>query len=102
MSLPFNASENREELVGLKSADRQIIIGGRILAEGYDSVPCPSIGNVTSACNSPNVGNIAMALIESGSKLMGQRVRIYAEGKVTEAEVCSPVFVDPKNERLRA
>jgi sarcosine oxidase subunit alpha len=102
LSLPYNASEGREELVGLKPVDVRIKIGGRILADGHAQIPCPTIGNVTSVCNSPLVGNIAMALIEDGSKRMGQRVKIYAEGKVSEAEVCSPVFVDPKNERLHA
>jgi glycine cleavage system aminomethyltransferase T len=43
-----------------------------------------------------------MALIENGSKRMGDRVKIFAEGIVSEAEICSPVFVDPKNERLQA
>lgn len=102
LSLPYNASEGREELVGLKPVDAPIKIGGRILADGYAQIPCPSIGNVTSACDSPLAGNIAMALIEGGSKRMGEKVKIYAEGKVIEAEVCSPVFVDPKNERLHA
>lgn len=102
LSLPYNASEGREELVGLKPVDAPIKIGGRILADGYAQIPCPTIGNVTSVCDSPSVGNIAMALIEGGSKRMGQKVKIYAEGRVTEAEVCSPVFVDPKNERLHA
>jgi sarcosine oxidase subunit alpha len=102
LSLPFNASEGREELVGLKPVQGRITIGARILADGHDSVPCPSIGNVTSACDSPWAGNIGMALIENGSKRMGDRVKIFAEGIVSEAEICSPVFVDPKNERLQA
>ena len=102
LTLPFNRSENREELVGLKPIGAPIRIGGRILSDGHDKVPCPTIGNVTSACDSPSAGNIAMALIENGSKRMGDRVKIYAEGQITEAEICSPVFVDPENERLRA
>ncbi|WP_372803195.1 2Fe-2S iron-sulfur cluster-binding protein [Paracoccus seriniphilus] len=102
LSLPFNALENREELVGLKPVDVPIRIGARILAEGHDQIPCPTIGNVTSVCDSPLAGNIAMGLVEGGSKRMGQRVKLYAEGRVSEAEICSPVFVDPKNERLHA
>nr|WP_247748323.1 2Fe-2S iron-sulfur cluster-binding protein [Ruegeria sp. R13_0] len=100
LSLPYNASGRREELVGLKPIDAPIQIGGRILADGYDSVPCPTIGNVTSACDSPDAGNIAMALIERGASRIGERVNIYAEGSISEAKICVPVFVDPKNERL--
>jgi sarcosine oxidase subunit alpha len=102
LSLPYNASENREQLVGLKPVDQPIQIGARVLADGYDTVPAPSIGNVTSACDSPSAGNIAMALIENGAVRMGERVKIYADGQVSEAEICIPVFVDPKNERLNA
>ncbi|MEP1424658.1 MAG: 2Fe-2S iron-sulfur cluster-binding protein [Yoonia sp.] len=102
LSLPYNASQAREELVGLKPVTGAIRIGGRILADGYDAVPAPSIGNVTSACDSPSAGNIAMALVEGGSGRMGETVKIYAEGQISEAEICSPVFVDPKNERLHA
>jgi len=100
LSLPFNRAEDREQLVGLRPLSGRIEIGGRIMAPGETSVPCKTVGNVTSACDSPSAGNIAMALIEGGAKRMGETVRIYADGKVTEAEICSPVFVDPDNERL--
>lgn len=102
LALPFNASPGREELVGLKPIRGQVSVGGRILADGHHRVPCPSIGYVTSACESPWAGNIGMALIEDGFRRIGDRVKIFAGGQVSEAEICTPVFVDPKNERLRA
>ena len=102
LSLPYNASRGREELVGLRPIKGTIRIGGRILADGYSQIPCPTVGNVTSACDSPWAGNIGMALIENGSNRTGDTVLIYAEGEVCEAEICSPVFLDPENERLQA
>ena len=102
LSLPYNLAENREEFVGLKPISGAISIGGRILAAGYDTVPCPTIGNVTSACDSADAGNIGLALIEAGSRRMGEIVKIYGQGEISEAEICSPVFIDPKNERLHA
>lgn len=102
LSLPFNQSADREELVGLRLISGTIEIGGRIMAPGATQVPCKSIGNVTSACNSPMAGNIGMALIEGGSRRMEEKVNIFASGKISQAEICSPVFVDVKNERLHA
>lgn len=100
--LPFNQSEKREQLVGLKPVDGRIQIGGRILADGHTQVPCPSIGNVTSAGETPTVGNIGLAVIEAGFSRMGDTVHIYANGEVSTAEICSPVFYDPENQRLNA
>jgi sarcosine oxidase subunit alpha len=102
LSLLFNQSEKREQLVGLKPVDGHIQIGGRILAEGHIQVPCPSIGNVTSAAESPTVGNIGLAVIEAGFSKMGDTVHIYANSEVSTAEICSPVFYDPENQRLNA
>lgn len=102
LSLPFNQASDREELVGLRPVSGRIEIGGRIMAPGATQVPCRTIGNVTSACDSPTVGNIGMALIEGGSRRMGETVKIFASGTISEAEICSPVFVDSKNERLHA
>lgn len=101
LSLPFNRAPDREELVGLRPVAGRIMVGGRILAPGETRIPCRTIGNVTSACDSPEAGNIALALIEGGARRMGEVVRIHADGTITEAEICNPVFIDPENERLR-
>lgn len=101
LSLPFAMSQECEQLVGIRSALRPLPIGGRILAPGMERPPCPTIGYVTSACVSPAAGNIGMALLERGAERMGETVRIYDDGQIIEAEICSPVFVDPNNERLQ-
>ena len=101
LSLPFAISEECEQLVGLRSALTPLRIGGRILTPGIERPPCPSIGYVTSACISPSAGNIGMALIERGAERMGETVRIYDDGQIIEAEICSPVFLDPNHEWLK-
>ncbi len=102
LSLPFNRAEDRERLVGLKPVTGRIDIGARILAPGETRPPCRTIGYVTSAAETPGAGNIALALIEGGTERMGETVRFYAEGQIAEAEICTPVFYDAANERLRA
>ncbi len=101
LSLPFATSVEREQLVGLRSKTGPVPIGGRILAVGTIRPPCTTVGYVTSACISPSAGNIGMALIERGTECMGEIVRIFDDGRIVEAEICSPVFVDSNNERLR-
>ena len=102
LSLPYNRAEDREELVGLKPLEGDIEIGGRILTPGAETPPCETIGNVTSAATTRHCGNIGMALIEAGSRRMGETVRIFSGGRIARAEICSPVFYDPENKRLLA
>ena len=102
LSLPYNRAEDREELVGLKPLYGEIEIGGRILQPGAEKPPCETIGYVSSAATTRHCGNIGMALIEAGSQRMGETVRIFSEGRIAKAEICSPVFFDPENKRLNA
>ncbi|MDA1091110.1 MAG: 2Fe-2S iron-sulfur cluster-binding protein [Proteobacteria bacterium] len=103
LSLAFSGSDEREELVGLHAGQGRLAPGGRIMAPDAVSAPCVTEGYITSACYSPSLGkDIGLALIERGRSRMGETVRIYDNGGVVEAEICSPVFYDPDNERLRA
>jgi len=102
LSLPFNQSESREQLVGLKPLQGEIEIGGRILAPGETTPPCDTIGYVSSAATTQQCGNIGMALIEAGMKRQGETVSIFSNGQISTAEICSPVFIDPENKRLLA
>ena len=102
LSLPYGRSEDREQLVGLKALKGQLAVGGRILAAGETAPPCRTDGYVSSACYSPTLdASIGLALIERGASRLGETVRISDRGAIIEAEICSPVFYDPENERLK-
>lgn len=103
LSLAYNASGEREELVGLRAVQGALAAGGRVLAMVDSRPPCPSHGYVTSACFSAAVGShIGLGMVLRGRSRMGERVMIYDDGGLVEAEICPPRFYDPENERLRA
>jgi sarcosine oxidase subunit alpha len=99
LTLPFALSDECEKLVGLRSENTPLPIGGRVLVD-KEKPPCTSVGYVTSACTSPSAGNIGMALIKNGDQRLGETVRIYDNGQVISATICTPTFIDEKNERL--
>ncbi len=103
LSLAYAQSDNREELVGLTAKTRELRVGGRILADDQATPPCRTQGYVTSACYSPSLQcYVGLALIENGTKRMGETVRIFDAGQVLTAEICRPGPFDPDNERLMA
>lgn len=103
LSLPYAVSAAREELVGLRCVAGVLRVGGRVLAEDASAPPCKTVGYVTSACHSPSLGyHVGLALIENGSRRLGEPVRIYDDGAVVDAEICRPGPYDPENERLKA
>ncbi|MNL54437.1 glycine cleavage system aminomethyltransferase T [compost metagenome] len=60
-------------------------------------------GWVSSACHSPVLGHsIALAFLKSGRERMGEHVVVWdgLRGSECLAEVVSPVFLDPENQRL--
>ena len=61
------------------------------------------LGHVTSSYYSANLGrSIAMALVKGGHDRMGDVIKApLVDGTVIEAEICSPIFFDPKNERQK-
>jgi len=99
LTLPFAISDECEKLVGLRSENTPLPIGGRVLVD-KEKPPCTSVGYVTSACTSPSAGNIGMALIKNGDQRLGETIRIYDNGQVISATICTPTFIDEKNERL--
>ena len=59
---------------------------------------------MTSAAWSPTLDHsIALALLSHGPDRLGERVVVHdpVRGGDVEAEVCSPVFVDPEGVRMR-
>ncbi len=100
-------SPDRPQLVGVKPVDpkQTFRTGAHILADGA----LPSLENdqgyVTSTCFSPSLGHtIGLALVNRGPERLGETVTVWngLKNEFIKAVLCSPVFVDPKNEKLHA
>jgi sarcosine oxidase, subunit alpha len=103
LGLSFATSIEREQLVGLTALNGTLRAGGRVMADGHKTAPCPTVGYVTSACFSPSLScSIGLALIERGSQRDGETVSVYCDGVIIRARICNPTFYDPSNERLQA
>lgn len=103
LRLSFATSKEREQLVGLTALVGTLLVGGRIMAPGYDRAPCPTEGYVTSACYSPSLGqSIGLALVERGHQRAGEMVSVYCGGTIVDCRISNSTFYDPDNERLHA
>ncbi|SFG22350.1 sarcosine oxidase subunit alpha [Neptunomonas qingdaonensis] len=95
--------ENRKQLVGIKTKDPKVVIpeGAQAVLDPKAPIPMPMVGHVTSSYWSAHLGHsIAMGFIKGGLTKMGETVYYpLADGTVIEAEICSPIFLDPKGER---
>lgn len=95
--------EDRKQLVGLKTKDPKQVIpeGAQGVFDRTAQIPMPMVGHVTSSYWSENLGHsIAMGFVKGGLSKMGESVFYpLADGSVIEAEICSPIFLDPKGER---
>ncbi len=92
-------------LVGLKPVDwtTRIRAGAHLLPIGAAATTASDLGYVTSVAFSPSLERwIGLGLIAGGAAKHGTRVRLVdlLRGSDIEAEVCDPVFYDPKGERL--
>ena len=103
------AREDRKQLVGIVPLDKsQFIEEGQHIVECSNLpktivTPVPYLGHITSSYHSPNLKHcISMALIKSGSKLMGAKLFVSTSKgtKNIPVEVVNPVFIDPENKRL--
>lgn len=94
---------NRKQLVGIKTIDPKVVLpeGAQAVIDPAAPVPVPMEGHITSSYWSANLErSIAMGLIKGGLEKMGERVFYpLSDGRVIEAEICSPVFYDPEGER---
>ena len=96
------AQSGRRQLVGLLP-EEFVPEGAQIIDGKKLKTPVPMIGHVTSSYISTTLERpIAMALIEDGRNMVGERVRIALpfDQRVVMAEVTSPVFYDPEGSRL--
>ncbi len=96
----------REQLVGLKpvGAVKQMLGGTHLFNEGDPPDRVHDQGYTTSHCYSPVLEHsIAQAFLKNGRARIGKKVRAVdlLRNVETLCEVCEPVFVDPKGEKLR-
>jgi sarcosine oxidase subunit alpha len=102
---PAMTSPDRRQLVGLLTQDPRMVLdeGAQLMLQTGAPVPSRPEGFVTSSYYSATLGrSIALALVAGGRARSGQT--LYApmpEGDVA-VQVTSPVFYDPKGERLNA
>ncbi|MDK4706577.1 sarcosine oxidase subunit alpha family protein [Rhizobium sp. CNPSo 4062] len=98
---------DRPRLVGVKPVDpaTSFRTGAHILAEGAAATLENDQGYVTSSAFSPSLGHtIGLALIKNGPARVGEKVVVWngLRNEYTDAVICSPVFIDPQNEKLHA
>ncbi len=95
--------EDRKQLVGLRTKDPKTVApeGSQIVFDPNQAIPMTMVGHVTSSYYSACLGHsIAMAVVKGGLKKMGETVFMpQADGTNIEAEICNPVFYDPKGDR---
>jgi sarcosine oxidase subunit alpha len=93
----------RKQLVGLKTIDPNVVLpeGSQGVLDPKAPIPMPMVGHVTSSYWSANLNrSVAMGFVKGGLEKMGEKVFYpLVDGRVIEAEICSPVFLDPKGER---
>ncbi len=94
---------DRKQLVGLLTVDPQTILeeGAQIIASAGQTVPMTMIGHVTSSYYSASLKrSIALGVIAGGRGLVGQTIYVPMPGRDIAVIVSSPVFYDPKGERI--
>ena len=103
---PALVDPGRPTLVGLRPVDRadRLRGGAHLLPTGATPGPETDEGYVTSTAFSPSLGHwIGLGLLARGPERMGEQIRVYdpVRSEDFQAEIVSPVFVDPKGVRLR-
>jgi sarcosine oxidase subunit alpha len=95
--------DDRKQWVGLKTKDPTVVLpeGAQGVFDPSASIPMPMVGHVTSSYWSENLGrSIAQGYVKGGLSRMGESVFYpQADGAMIEAEICSPVFIDPEGDR---
>ena len=103
---PALLDPKRPKFVGLRLRDprQQLYAGAHLLPVGAAFIAENDQGVITSVAYSPSLSQwIGLGLLVGGVERVGQTVMMidFMRNTFIEAEVCSPVFVDPKGERLR-
>ncbi len=104
---PALLDPKRPKLVGLRPRDRRqrLYAGAHLLPVGAAFVADNDQGVITSVAYSPSLHHwVGLGLLAGGTARIGQTIMMvdFMRDTFIEVEVCAPVFVDPKGERLRA
>ncbi len=99
---PAMKAPDRKQLVGLKTRGGELLEeGAQVAAKPGQKPPMELVGHVTSAYSSSVLkAPIALALVAAGRARLGQTLYVPMPGRDVEVEVTSPIFYDPKGERL--
>jgi sarcosine oxidase subunit alpha len=102
---PALIDPDRPALTGFKPIERtqRLRAGAHLFQQGVAISPENDAGYLTSAAFSPALGTwIWLGLLKRGPARLGEVIRAYdpVRGGDCLLEVCSPIFVDPKGERL--
>jgi methylglutamate dehydrogenase subunit C len=103
---PALVDPERPKLVGLRPRDagKRLHAGAHLLPVGAAHVAENDQGIITSVAFSPSLGHwVGLGFIVGGAERIGQTVTMvdFMRDAFIEVELCAPVFVDPKGERLR-
>jgi heterotetrameric sarcosine oxidase alpha subunit len=104
---PALVADDRPTLVGLQpvAGAQRLRAGAHLVPRGAAQRAANDHGVVTSAAFSPSLDRwIGLGLLVGGTQRVGERLDAAdpVRDSTIEVEVCSPCFVDPKGERLRA
>ena len=105
LARPDMVKPGRKQLVGLQTVDPGIVLeeGAQITGARAPAPGTPALGHVTSSYWSAPLGrSIALGLVAGGRSRMGERLSVPMSGGSVAVDVVSPVFIDPKGERLYA
>jgi methylglutamate dehydrogenase subunit C len=103
---PALVDPQRPKLVGLRSRDagKRLYAGAHLLPIGAALTAENDEGIITSVAYSPSLDYwVGLGFIVGGNERIGQTVMMadFMRDSFIEVELCAPVFVDPKGERLR-
>jgi sarcosine oxidase subunit alpha len=95
----------RPQVIGFKPVDRnqRLWSGAHFIAQGAEANARNDQGFMSAVAYSPMLGHwVGLGFLSRGSERMGERLRAcdLLRGGEVAVEACSPVFYDPKGERL--
>jgi sarcosine oxidase subunit alpha len=103
---PALLDTERPSFVGFRPVDtgNRLRAGAHFVSAGRPATAEHDEGFMTSVAYSPTLKHwIGLGLLRNGPARLGERIRCVdlLRDEAYDAEICSPVFVDPDEERLR-